>query len=130
MGMFSTMGVLSTMGDIVMHVGDMMSIMGVFSTVVDTILCNLSTVVDTILCDLSIVGEYYNRCGVPWRYSDKKRFPLTVLNTPTVLMISSKVLSIPMVLKKSLHGTQETPHIYHGIPHSTEHLHGTEHPWY
>ena len=35
------------------------------------------------------------------KYSNNKRFQPTVLNTPTVLMIS--------------------PHIYHDIPHGTEH---------
>ena len=57
-------------------------------------------------------------------------------NTPTVLMISPTVLN-------TLHGTQDIPHIYHDIPHGTEHPsrysrypphgthdipHGTEHP--
>ena len=50
----------------------------------------------------------------------------TVLNPPTVLMISPicimispTVLSIPRVLKITSHGT-------HDIPHSTEHPHGTQ----
>ena len=42
-------GILSTMGDIMMHLGDIMSTVGVFSTVKDTILCNLSTVGDTMI---------------------------------------------------------------------------------
>ena len=65
---------LSTVGDIMIHVDDIISTVGVFSTV---------------------------------GYSNNKRFPPTLMNTPmvltTVLMISPMVLNTPTVLKISPH---------------------------
>ena len=43
-----------------MHVGDIMSMVGVFSTVGDTILCNLSTVGDIMIH----VGDIMSTVGV------------------------------------------------------------------
>ena len=74
----STVGGVQYRGDIMINVGDILSTVGVFSTVGDS--------------------------RVPWapRYSNFKGwYPPTVLNTPTVLMIS--------------------PHVHHDIPHCTEH---------
>ena len=85
------------------------------------------------------------------QYSNYKGwYPLTVLNTPMLLIVSPRciiisptVLNMPMVLIVSRyynilivsptcimksptvlcipHGTQDIPHIYHDIPHGTEH---------
>ena len=87
----STVGILTTVG---MHMGDIVSTVGrrVFSTVGDTTLCNLSTVggyQDTC----GEYHEYRGGCSVPRGYSNNKRF------SPTVLMISPTVVSIPTVLK-------------------------------
>ena len=120
---------------------DIMSTVGVFSTVEDTILWNFST-----------VGGYYDTCGgwvlwgcsVSWGTQITKDFPPrywrppqyswypprywvspTVLKiTPTVLMISPKVLKIsphiyhdiPTVLKISPRGTQDIPPWYSRYP--------------
>ena len=56
-----------------MHVGDIMSTVGVFSTVGDTILCNLSIVGD-IMIHVGISSVLWG-CSVPWGYSDNKDFP-------------------------------------------------------
>ena len=50
-------------GDIMMHVGDIMSTMGVFSTVGDAILCNLSTMED-IMMHVEGYHEYRGECSV------------------------------------------------------------------
>ena len=59
----------------------------------------------------------------------------TVLNTPTVLMITPHVHHDNPHGTEHPHGTQDNPHGTHDIPHSTEHPHstqdiphGTEHP--
>ena len=60
----STVGVFSTVGDIMIKVGDILSTMGVFSTVGDI----MSTVGDI----MSTVGgylEYHGGCSVPWGIS-------------------------------------------------------------
>ena len=102
------------MGDIMIHVGDIMSTVGVFSTV---------------------------------GYSNDKRFPpwyltpsMVLMISPTCIMIFPMVLNIshgtqddpptvlmisPMVLHTP-HSTQDIPHIYHDIPHGTEHPHSTQ----
>ena len=98
-------------------------------------------------------GGYHEYCGGYLEYrggvqcSNNKRFFPTILNTPTVLMISPHVhhdiptvlmisptvLNIPTVLKifptvlNIPHGTQDIPHMHYDIPHGTEHPHGTPH---
>ena len=55
-----------------MHVGDILSAVGVFSTVGDI----MSTVGDTILV-IEYRGGYHKYCegcSVPWGYSNNKRF--------------------------------------------------------
>ena len=89
------------MGDIMIHVGDIMSTVGVFSTV---------------------------------GYSNNKRFPPTVLNTPTVLKITPTVLNTPMVLKISptVLNTPTvlkiSPRVLMISPTVLNTLHGPEHP--
>ena len=68
--------------------------------------------------------EYRGGCSVPWGKSLLLFEYPTVLNTPTVLMISH-------------HGTHDIPHMYHDIPHGTQISkdgipHGTHDipPWY
>ena len=75
-----------------MHVGDLMSTMGVFSAVGDTILCNLST-----------VWEYHDTCGGYHEYRWGCSVPWGT-----------------QITKDSPHGT-EHPHGTHDIPHRTEH---------
>ena len=56
----STVGVLSTVGDIMINVGDILSTVGVFSTVGDI---------------MSTVGgylEYHGGCSVPWGIHDAR----------------------------------------------------------
>ena len=61
-------------------------------------------------------------CSVPWGTQITKDFPPTVLNTPTVLMISPHMHHDSPHSTEHPHGTQDIPHIYYDI------LHGTEHP--
>ena len=83
---------MSTVGDILTTVGvfsivgDILSTMGVFST----------------------MGGYHEyRGSVQYRGENLLLFEYpTVLNTPTVLMISPTVLNTPMVLMISPHGTE------------------------
>ena len=71
---------------------------GVFNTMEDTILCNLSTMGDIMIHVGDIIGtvEGFSTVG----YSNNKRF-------------------FP-------HGTHDVPHMHHDIPHSTEYLRGTQ----
>ena len=81
-GVLSTMGVFSTMGDIMSTVGVILSIMG----------------------DVQYCGgyhdarggyhEYHEGCSVPWRENVLLFEYPTVLNTPTVLMISPTCIMI------------------------------------
>ena len=103
--------------------GDIMSTMGVFSTV-----------------------GYSNNKRFP---STVLNTPTVLMISPTCIMISPTVLNTPTVLKITPHGThdiphgtQDIPHIYHDfftvlntphgtqdIPHGTPDIpHGTEHP--
>ena len=50
--------------------------------------------------------EYRGGCSVPWSTQITKDLSPTVLNT--------------------LHGTHDIPNMHHGIPHGTEHSHGTQ----
>ena len=64
--------------------------------------------------------EYRGGCSVPWGENLLLFEYPTVLNTPTVLMIS------PTCIMISPHGTQISKD---GIPHGTHDIpHGTEHP--
>ena len=49
-----------------------------------------------------------------------------VFSTKEGTQITEKILS-PTVLNTP-HGTQDIPHMHHGIPHGTDHPHGTAHP--
>ena len=75
-GILSTMGILSAVGDIMMHVEDIMCTVG------DTILCNLSTMGDIMIH----VGDIMSIVGfsVSWGTQITKRF------FPTVLMVSRR----------------------------------------
>ena len=74
-------------GAFMMNMGDIMSPVGVFSTMGDAILCNLSTMGD-IMIPCRRYHEYHGGTQIT-----KDFFP-TILNTPTVLMISPTVLKI------------------------------------
>ena len=133
-------------GDIMINVGDILSTVGVFSTVGD-IMSTMGVILST-LGDVQYRGgyhdarggyhEYREGCSVPWGENLLLFEYPTVLNTPTVLMISlhmyhdvpprysnfkgwypPTVLNTPTVLMIS-------PHVHHDIPHGTEHR--TEHP--
>ena len=92
-----------------------------------------------IWCCLEIdLWQVYHGTEHPPRYSRKPPTVLmispTVLNTPTVLKISSHIYhDIPHGTEHP-HGTQDIPPRYswypprYWTPHSTEHPHGTEHP--
>ena len=56
-----------------MHMGDIMSTVGVFNTMGDTILCNLSTMGDIMTHVGNIMSTVWG-CSVSWGYSNKKRF--------------------------------------------------------
>ena len=97
-------GVFSTVGDIMSTVGVILSTVGVI----------LSTVGDVQYC--GGYHEYRGGCSIPWGENLLLFEYPTVLNTPTVLMISPHMYyDIPTVLK------------FHRMvsPHSTEHPHGT-----
>ena len=51
-----------------------MSTMGVFSTMGDTILCNLSTIRDSMI-HLGEYHEYCGECSVLWVYSNNRKIP-------------------------------------------------------
>ena len=129
-GVLSTVGMFSTVGDIMSTVGDILSTVGVFITV--GVFSTVGDIMSTVGVILSTVGvfstvgryhdalggyhEYRRGCSVPWGefcylstprhwtpqwYSNFKGwYPPAVLNTPTVLMIS--------------------PHVHHDIPHGTQ----------
>ena len=95
-----------------------MNTVGVFSTMGDTILCNLNTVGDIMM--------HVGISGVLWGVQHHGSIQITKDFPPMVLMISPTVLN---------------PHAIHDIPHSTEHPtvlkislhyddipHSTEHP--
>ena len=116
--------ILSTMGDVLKFEyrggiswwmwGDIMSTVGVFSTVGYS---NNKTFPPTVLNTLHGTHDIPQvHHDIPPRYWTS---PTVLKVTPTVLMISPTVLNIP-------HGTQGIPHIYHDIPHGTEHPHGTQ----
>ena len=109
-----TVGDTQYRGDIMMHVGDIMS------TVVDIIFCDLSTVVDIMMH----VGRYHEyRGGVQYRGSTQitKHSPHSTEHPQGTHDISHVHHDIP-------HGTKY-PQNTHDIPHGTEHL-GTEHTLY
>ena len=62
-GILSTMGDTQYRGNIMMHVGDIMSTAGMFSTVEDTTLCHLSTVGDIMIHVWDIISTV--GCSVP-----------------------------------------------------------------
>ena len=114
MGVLSTVGMFSTMGDIMSTVGDILSTMEGFQYRGD-IMIHVGNIMSTV------------GCSVPWGTQITKDSPMvlmisangtehpTVLKiSPTFIMISPMVLNIPTVLKISPHGT-------HDIPHGTEH---------
>ena len=71
-----TVGIFSTVEDIMINVGGYHEYRrggGVFSTMADTILCNLSTMGD-IMIHVGISHEYCGGCSVPWGYSNNRRF--------------------------------------------------------
>ena len=72
-GVFSTVGdIMINMGDIMINMGDIMSTVEVFSMVGDIIFCNLSTMGDIMIH----VGGYYGYhegCSVLWGYANSKR---------------------------------------------------------
>ena len=96
------------------NVGDILSTVGLFSTVEDimsTVGVILSTVGDVQYCgDIMMhMGDIMSTMeGVQYRGGKN----LLLFEYP-------KVLNTP-------HGTQDIPHIYHDIPHGTEHPQGTE----
>ena len=79
----STMGVFSTVGDIMINVGDILSTVGVFSTVGD-IMSTVGVILSTV-GDVQYRGgyhEYRGGCSVPWGKSLLLfEYPM-VLNTP------------------------------------------------
>ena len=95
------------------HVGDIMSTVGVFSTVEYSNNKRFSPY-DT--------EHPHGTHDIP---HGTELSPTVFKITPTVLMIAPTVLNTPTVLKIF-------PHIYHDIPHGTEHPHGTQDipPWY
>ena len=69
----SAVGDFQYRGDIIINVEDILSTVGVFSTVGDTILCNLSTVGDIMIH----VGDIMSTvgCSVLWGTQITKDFP-------------------------------------------------------
>ena len=61
----STVGVFSTVGDIMINMGDIMNTVGVFSMVGDIIFCNLSTMGD-IMIHVGGYHGYHEGCSVLW----------------------------------------------------------------
>ena len=58
-----------------MHVGDILSTMGIFSSMGD------------IMMHVGGYHEHRGGCSVPWMYSDNKRlYPSTVLNTVLLIL--------------------------------------------
>ena len=95
----STVGMFSTMGDIMMHVGDIMSTMERYHPL-----------------KFEYRGGYHEYRGVfsTVGYSNNKRFPPTILNT------LHSTHDIPHGIEHP-HGTQDNSQGTHDIPHSTEH---------
>ena len=118
--------------DIMMHVGNILSTAGMFSTVrgyleyrggVQCLGITMSTVGGVILSTVGYImthmegyHEYRGGCSVPWEknlllfeYPHGTEHPMVLMISPTFIMISLTVLNIPTVLKISLQ-------MHHDIP--------------
>ena len=82
------------------------------------LLFEYSTVLNTPMILMISLHMYHD---IPQRYSNFKGwYPPTVLNTPTVFMISPTCIMISPRIENP-NGTQDNPHCTHDIPHGTEH---------
>ena len=98
--------------DLMIHVGDIMSTLGVFSTMGDLLLFEYPHGTEHPM--VLMISPMCIMISPPPRYSNYKGwYPITVLNTPKVLMISPTVLNTPT-------NTQDIP-TFIISPHGTEH---------
>ena len=102
-----------------MHVGDIMSTVGVFSTMEENLLLFEYPMVLNISHSTHDIPYMYH--DIPKVLKLQRMVSPTVLNTPTVLMISLHVYHYIPLGTEDPHGTQDNPHGTHDIPHGTEH---------